>query len=424
MSDYRSMWADLGLNLEAHDALLGVLSTVYQDLYLKQPNRPAGMGYFDFVVSEVHGLRVKELVDHRAQGGKVFGAFCVYVPEEIILAAGGICVGLCGGAEISIPAAEEVLPRNLCALIKSSFGFKLAGLCPYIEVCDLVVGETTCDGKKKAWELLGEYVPVYVLETPQRKEERDYQLWFRELQAFKDKVEEVTGRTVEPDALRNAVVLLNHRRAALARLYQARQADPVPISGLDALLIVQLSFFDDPARFTEKLNVLCDELEERVRKGEGVFEKGTPRLMLAGTPMAIPNWKLHALIEGAGATVVCEESCTGTRLITNPTEITANGLEAQIEAIGRRQMEVHCACFTPNEERLDDIIRLARAHRADGVIVHNLLFCQPFNIEGVKVEKALEREGIPALRLETDYSQEDLGQLQTRLEAFLEVIGK
>jgi len=418
------MWADLGLNLEAHDALLETLSAVYQDLYMNQPNRPQGMNYFDFVVSEVHGLRVKELVDHRAQGGTVFGAFCVYVPEEIILAAGGICVGLCGGAEISIPAAEEVLPRNLCALIKSSFGFKRAGLCPYLEVCDLVVGETTCDGKKKTWELLGEYVPVYVLETPQRKEERDYQLWFRELQAFKDKVEEVTGRTVEPDALREAVVLLNHRRAALQRLYQARQADPVPLSGLDALLIVQLSFFDDPARFTEKLNVLCDELEERVRKGEGVFGKGTPRLMLAGTPMAIPNWKFHALIEGAGAAVVCEESCTGTRLITNPTEIPANGLEAQIEAIGRRLMEVHCACFTPNEERIDDIIRLARAHQADGVIVHNLLFCQPFNIEGVKVEKALEKEGIPALRLETDYGQEDLGQLQTRLEAFLEVVGE
>lgn len=424
MADYHTMWAELGLNLEAHDALLGVLSTVYQGLYLKQPNRPAGMGYFDFVVSEVHGLRVKELVDHRAQGGKVFGAYCVYVPEEIILAAGGICVGLCGGAEVSIPAAEGILARNLCALIKSSVGFKLAGLCPYIEVCDLVVGETTCDGKKKAWELLGEYVPMYVMELPQRKEEQDYQLWFRELRAFKEKVEEVTGRTVEPEALREAVVKLNARREALRRLFKARQADPVPISGLDALLIVQLSFFDDPVRFTQQVNALCDELEERVARGEGVCKQGTPRLLLAGTPMAIPNWKLHALIEGAGAVVVCEESCTGTRLLTSPTEVIVNGLEAQMEAIGRRQMEVHCACFTPNNERIDDILCLAREHRADGVIIHNLQFCQPFNIEGFKVERALEKAGIPSLRLETDYSREDMGPLQTRLEAFLEVLRK
>ena len=93
-----------------------------------------------------------------------------------------------------------------------------------------------------------------------------------------------------------------------------------------------------------------------------------------------------------------------------------------MEAIGRRQLETHCACFTPNEERVDDILRLARGYQADGVIYYNLQFCQPFNLEGIKIEQVLEREGIPVLRLETDYSQEDLGPLQTRLEAFLEVI--
>ena len=175
--DYRPMWKDLGLNLKAHDQLMAVLGKAYKDIYMSQENRPKAMQYLDFVISEVHGLRVKELMEEKEKGNKVFGTFCVYVPEELILAAGGTCVGLCAGAEIGIDEAEKVLPRNTCALIKSFMGFKLAGLCPYIQASDLVVGETTCDGKKKAYEILNEYKETYVMEIPQMKTERDRTLW-------------------------------------------------------------------------------------------------------------------------------------------------------------------------------------------------------------------------------------------------------
>ncbi|MGQ9778175.1 MAG: 2-hydroxyacyl-CoA dehydratase, partial [Thermodesulfobacteriota bacterium] len=146
--DYRQMWKDLDLNLEGHDQLLAVLGKAYKDIYLSQEKRPKAMQYFDFVISEAHGLRIEELMETKKKGNKVIGTFCVYVPEELILAVGGTCVGLCAGAEIGIDEAEKVLPRNTCALIKSFMGFKLAGLCPYIQASDLVVGETTCDGKK------------------------------------------------------------------------------------------------------------------------------------------------------------------------------------------------------------------------------------------------------------------------------------
>lgn len=152
--DYRKMWENLNLDLEAHDGLLEVLGKFYHDIYLSQEGRPDGMQYLDFVLSEVHGLRIKELMDARAEGRKVVGTFCVFVPEEVTLAADAIQVGLCAGAEIGKEAAETVLPRNTCALIKSFMGFKLAKLCPYVEASDLIVGETTCDGKKKAYEIL------------------------------------------------------------------------------------------------------------------------------------------------------------------------------------------------------------------------------------------------------------------------------
>ena len=166
---------------------LQVLGKFYGDIYLTQEGRLKGMEYLDFVLSEVHGLRIKELQEAKAQGRKVIGTFCVFVPEELVLAADAVCVGLCAGAEIGKESAEKILPRNTCALIKSFVGFKLSRLCPYIESCDLVVGETTCDGKKKAYEIFEEYAPVYVMEIPQMKQACDRDLWKAEVRRFKEK---------------------------------------------------------------------------------------------------------------------------------------------------------------------------------------------------------------------------------------------
>ncbi len=423
MSKYLQMWEDLGLDIDKHNALLDALPGIYQDVYLSQENRPEGMKYFDFVVSEIHGLRVKELLEHKDKGGKVFGTFCVYVPEELIIAAGGVAVGLCGGTDFSIPAAEEILPRNLCPLIKSAFGFKASRTCPYFEVADLVVGETTCDGKKKTWEVFGEYAPTYVMELPQCKGEQDKELWLYELYRFKDKVEEVTNNTITSEGLLEAIKVVDARRAALQRLFDLRKFDPTPISGLDALLISQIYFYDDAVRFTKQVNELCNELEERLEKGEGVFPKGMMRILVAGTPMPIPHWKLHNIVEKSGATIVCEESCIGTRSLTGDTEIKGDSLLDLLESISERQFKVNCACFTPNDERINDIINLTKEYEADGVIQYVLQFCQPFSIESVKVRQALEEANILSISIESDYSMEDVGQLQTRVEAFLEVIG-
>lgn len=179
-SNYRKMWESMGINLEAHDQLLQILPPTYGDVYLSQENRPAKTDYFDFVISEIHGLRIQELQQHKENGGKVIGSFCVFVPEEIIRAAGGVGIGLCSGIDVGTAQAESVLPRNVCPLIKSFMGFKLTKICPYFESCDVVVGETTCDGKKKAFEILNDYVPVHVMETPQMKREKDKALWLKE----------------------------------------------------------------------------------------------------------------------------------------------------------------------------------------------------------------------------------------------------
>ncbi len=421
-SSHEEMWEKLNLDIDAHAGLLEVLGKFYGDIYMSQQGRLRGMEYLDFVLSEVHGLRIKELQDAKVSGRKVIGTFCVFVPEEIVLAAGGIQIGLCAGAEVGKGEAEKVLPRNTCALIKSFVGFKLARLCPFIESCDLIVGETTCDGKKKAYEIFSDYSPIYVMEIPQMKNFSDRELWRSEILRFKTQVEETTGNKITADNLKEAIHLLNNRRRVLQRLNRLRAAVPVPISGRDALLINQISFYDDPERFTAKIGELCDELEERVKNGTGIAPEGTTRLMLSGCPMAVPNWKLPYIIESSGAVVVGEESCIGTRNTRDLVDESAGTIEGMIDAILDRYMKIDCACFTPNTERQENIVGMARDVGVKGVIHYALSFCQPYTMEAYKVEKALAKAGIPMLAIETDYSMEDVEQLKTRVEAFVEMV--
>jgi benzoyl-CoA reductase/2-hydroxyglutaryl-CoA dehydratase subunit BcrC/BadD/HgdB len=422
-TDYRPMWTKLGLDLEAHDALLEVLGNMYQTTYLSQKNRPQGMGYLDFVMGEVHGLRIQELENAKAQGRKVIGTFCVFVPDELIIAADAISVGLCAGAEFGFEDAEKLLPRNTCSLIKSFFGFKLNKVCPYIEASNMIVGETTCDGKKKAYEIFKGIQPnLYIMEVPQMKNAADRELLKSEFIRFKNELENLTGVTIDAARLKKGIDTVNNRRKALYRLASLRASDPAPISGLDALLINQVAFYDNPVRFTESVNKLCDELEQRVRNGEGVFPKGTPRVLVAGCPMAVPNWKLPAIIETSGAVIVGEESCVGERGTQNLIDDSGTTGEALMNAIVDRYFKIDCAIFTPNESRLTHISEMAKKYNADGVVHYALQFCSPYSVESYQVEQALLKEGIPSTRIETDYSQEDLGQLQTRIEAFIETL--
>ncbi len=420
--DYHPMWTELGLDLAAHDALLGAVGELFGDAYLTQQNRPQGMEYLNFVMSEVHGLRIKELDDYRKSGGTVFGTFCLYVPEEIIRAAGGWCVGLCAGAEFAYDQVEQIMPRNTCALIKSFMGFKLAKVCPYIESADLVIGETTCDGKKKAYELLGDIHNVYVMELPQMKREQDLAMWRGEIRALMAKVEEVTGNTITAGSLKAAVKEVNDKRRALQRIAATRSADPAPISGKDALLATQVAFYDDVPRFTQMMNALADELDARVAVGEGVAPKGAKRVLVTGTPMALPNWKLHDIIEKAGAVVVGEEMCTGSRYYQDLVSEDASTLDAMVDDIAEKYLDINCACFTPNQGRLDDVVRMAKELGADGVIDYSLQFCGLYEMESNAVEKTVRDAGFPVLKITTDYSMEDVGQLATRVEAFLEIL--
>lgn len=422
MADYRKMWEDLGMDVEMHDQLCAVLPQAFGDVFLSQENRPEGMDYYNMVVADIHGIRPAELIEHQKKGGKVFGTFCVYVPDEIVFAADAIATGLCGGSQFWVPGGEKVLPTNTCPLIKASVGARIDRTCPFFRIADMYVGETTCDGKKKAWEILAEDVPVHVMNLPQMKRAKDVQAWAEEIETFKNIVEEFTGNKVTADKLAESIKLINNKRKALERLYDLRKNETLPLSGCDALLISQIAFYDDPARFTQMTNKLCDELEERVADGVSVVPAGTKRIMLTGTPLAIPNWKLHNIVETSGAAVVCEEMCTGTRYFEKLVDESGTTLEEQYQALANRYMNINCACFTSNSGRIDDILRLAKEYKVDGIIDVNLKFCNLYDTEGYFVERAMKEAGIPVLGIETDYTDSDAQQLRTRVSAFIEML--
>lgn len=419
MADYRDMWKDLNVDLEKHDQLCEILPELYGETYLTQENRPEGMNYFNYVVAEVHGARIQELEEHKKNGRKIIGTFCVFVPDEVILAANAVSVGLCAGSQFWIEDGERVLPRNLCPLIKAFTGAKIGRTCPYFQSCDLLVGETTCDGKKKAWEVLKDYTPVHVMELPQMKRPQNYEQWAEEIKLFIERIEELTGNKVTVEGLQKAIKLNNRKRRALKRLYDLRKNTPTPISGLDVLLISQIAFYDEPERFIEKVNELCDELEERVKT---MKPNGKKRILITGTPMALPNWKMHSIVEGLDAEIVLEETCTGTRYFENEVAEDGETLDEILKNLADRYMGVNCACFTPNDGRIDDILKYAKEYNVDGVINYNLSFCHTYAIEYSQVEKALKEKNIPVMMIETDYSTEDTGQIKTRVEAFLEMI--
>jgi len=424
MADYRQMWSDLGMDLDKHDLLCEALPDAFHGVYLSQENRPQGMDFFNFVVSEIHGVRPAELIEHQKAGGKVFGTFCVYVPDEVIFAAGGIATGLCGGSQFWVSGGEKVLPANTCPLIKASVGARLDKTCPFFRIADMYVGETTCDGKKKAWEILSAEVPVHVIDVPQMKREKDIEAFQGEILDFIKIVEDFTGNKITPEALAKSIKLINNKRKALQRLYAARKAAPVPISGKDALLVTQIAFYDDPARCAEMTNILCNELEQRIQAKEGVFPADALRILVTGTPLAIPNWKLHHIVETVGAAVVVEESCTGTRYFEQLVDESGITVEEQVKALAERYMKTNCACFTPNPGRIEDIIRLADEFKVDGVIDVSLQFCNLYSTESYLVKQALASRDIPIMHIETDYSEQDYEQLRTRVEAFLEMLRK
>lgn len=373
----------------------------------------------EFVEARKQGfLAAKEF---KEKGGKLAGFLCSYTPLEVLMAGGISAVGLCGTSNETVPDAEKVLPKNLCPLIKSTYGFAYSEKCPYTYFSDIIIGETTCDGKKKMYELLSELKDVYVLHLPQGQD-RPYskEIWYQEVKMLKERLEEKFGIEITDEALREAVKKRNKLRRAITEMYELQANVPPAMKGSQMMLtLMSGSFKFDVDEYIDGVLNVVEKAKADYAAGKSTVSTKDKRILLTGCPSGGVIQKIGMVIENNGGVIVCLDDCSGER--TNRMLIDEDADDI-LRAISDRYLEINCSVMTTNEARLENTRAMIEKYKVDGVIEVVLQACHTFNVESVKVCRMVEDMGIPYMKLETDYSTADNGQLETRISAFLEML--
>ena len=362
-------------------------------------------------------LAMKGLKD---QGVPVVGAYCTYFPAEIARAMGAVTVGLCSVSDETIPDAEKDLPKNLCPLIKSSYGFAKTDKCPFFYFSDIVVGETTCDGKKKMYEYLGEFKDVHVMELPNSQATKEgFQLWKSEIIKLKGILENKFEVEITEEDIKKAIKLKNQERQALKNMYEIGKLNPPAMSGMDILKVLYGSTFKfDKNDTIKEVNELADRVRKEYEEGRRLDPK--PRIVVTGCPIGGVTEKVVKAIEDNGAYVVAFENCMGAKAIDR---LVDESNEDVYDALAEKYLNIGCSCMTPNPNRIDLLSRMIDEYEADGVVDVILQACHTYAVETLSIKRFVNGEKeIPYMSIETDYSQSDIGQLNTRMAAFVEML--
>ena len=361
-------------------------------------------------------ITTKEL---KEQGKKVIGVYCGFAPWEIIAASGGIAAWLCGMSAETISYAEKDLPANLCPLIKSSYGFAAADKCPYFYFSDMLIGETTCDGKKKLYEFLGDFgKPMHIMHLPQDpKAFGSFEYYKSEMVSLKEAIERELNVEITDEQIREKIKIRNKERRVLRDFYEMGKLDPPPIYGFDMRRVIQATLYiSDKEKEIEKIEKKY--IKEDYKKNGSNIPATAKRILVTGSPLGDATEKIIKIIEENGGVVVCFENCTSMKTKDDMVDETGD----PIEALTKRYIQSGCACMSPNNHRMKMISHYIDEYKIDGVIDVILQTCHTYNMETKRVKGIVREKGVPYLNIETDYSEETMGQLTTRIAAFLEIL--
>lgn len=378
----------------------------------KESSREEPIVWFQDMVPHALDFATRE----KEKGKKIVGIMCEYTPRELIMAANAIPVCLCGGSAEMIPPAEEYLPSNLCPLIKSTFGYSIQKANPFLEIANLLVAETTCDGKKKMYELLADRHPMVVLELPQKADDPDaLQHWKKEIEKLKAELESRFGANITDEGLRESIRLMNKERDLKRKLAALMKDEAPPLTGRELLDMKSLisCIPADLEQFEKALNVLPGRTldppaESRVR------------VLLTGVPLPHGAEKVMNIIESNGGLVVCQENCTGLKPLLEDIRVdTPNCLEALAE----KYFHIPCSVMTTNKTRLDNLRVLIQEYKPQCVIELVWHACITYDVESSQVRKMVEKEaGLSYFKIETDYSPSDSARITMRVQALFETV--
>lgn len=402
---------NLHLAMEATDALRKVE---------EGGDKPPAMAYFYELCRQAYsGARPLPEGTHR------IGTMCVQVPDELIYAAGGVPHRLCCGANAYDQAGAEFMPAKSCSVVRATTGMLHVRQSDLAGSLAAVIIPTTCDLKRKTGETIEDMgFAVHYLEMPPAKDSAAARFYWQEsVKGLALALERITGRRITRKGLATAIARVGAASAQFRRLCEVRKATVPVISGRDAFLVTNSYFFDEIDSWTKALTALNDELEVHRAQGAAACTRQAPRLIFTGSPPIFPNLKVPVLVEQAGGIIVADEVCSASRLLYDTVSFDEAGLYDMIPAIADRYLKAcTCPCLAPNRDRERKLLEMAAAYRADGVIYQAFSGCLPYEMEQKRISAALAAKGIPMLYVETDYSPEDLGQLSTRVEAFIESV--
>jgi Benzoyl-CoA reductase/2-hydroxyglutaryl-CoA dehydratase subunit, BcrC/BadD/HgdB len=361
-------------------------------------------------------IKAKELKDKDIP---LIGVFCTYFPQEIALAMGAATVSLCATSDETIADAEQDLPRNLCPLIKSSYGFAKTDKCPFFFFSDLIVGETTCDGKKKMYEYLLDYKPVHVMELPNSQSEAGLKLWKGEIIKLKTTLEEMFGVKISEDNIRKAIKIKNNERKALKKFYELGKKEPVAMLGQDIFKVINGTTFSfDKEEIPKQMNELIEKINTEYETEKKYEAK--PRILITGCPIGGAAEKVIKAIEDNGAYVVAFENCSVAKAVD---ELVDEENPDVYDALSRKYLSIGCSCMSPNPNRIKLLNKMIDEYKVDAVVDVILTACHTYNVETLSIKRFVnDNKNKPYMSVETDFSTNDIGQLNTRMAAFIEML--
>jgi len=366
----------------------------------------------------------RDMADHcyeyataeKKKGYKIVGIMCEYTPRELIMAAGAIPVCLCGGSAEMIPAAERDLPVNLCPLIKSTYGFSVEKANPFLEMADLLVAETTCDGKKKMYEILARSHQMCVVELPQKPDDPEaFEHWVHELRKLRKELSVKLKAGITDEGIKCAILQMNRERKLRRKLAALMKSDSPPLTGRELLDLKSLISFipADLDQYKKALEALPG------RKIDPPAESRV-RVLLTGVPLPHGAERVMDIIENNGGLVVCQENCTGLKPLLD--DVNPDAADP-LRAIAEKYFHLPCSVMTPNRRRLESIKFLTAEYRPQCIVELVWQGCLTYAVESFHVRELAEKElELPYLRIETDYSPSDSARIATRVQALFETV--
>jgi benzoyl-CoA reductase subunit C len=349
----------------------------------------------------------------KKQGRKVIGVMSGYVPEELIHAAGMLPWRITGTWGESINRARVYRSENSCGYCNHVLEAFLSGELDFLD--GVVIGDLDQD-LLRLWDVLSalDIKPFCkAIHVPFVKSEENYRFFADETKRFMAKLEEFGGIKITDDSLRASIQTYRTTRSLLLKVYQLRKKEVPPLSGAEALGITTTATVMPREEFNQELDVILPYLETRKVNTPKIH----PRLLVVSDMLDDPRYL--KLVE-EGCLVVMDDMDTGSRLFQHDVDVSQTDT---IYALAKAYMTRHGAAFMDSwESQVDQVVQWVKEYRVDGVLALPLAWNYSQKFRWPFFSKRLEEAGIPNVSLDREYHFANVGQLATRIGAFLEML--